>query len=241
MKSKNYVITYLSALAIGILLLIYHQQQALYQTIVVVIGALVAVPSLVLLLTMLLRRRPAEGVSAGSKAIAVATELASAAGVAFGIWMMCSPHFFITAIIYTLGAILILVGLAQICYIFQAARPYRAAAGWFIVPVLTLVAGIVLVILGPDKVASAAGLVTGIVLVVYAANGFASAGREAKLQRDMQKLEHEARHEEQTLRHDLTDAVDAAADGADDRKNGNDNPSPADNAKASEPDRVSGQ
>ena len=228
MKSKNYVITYLSTLAIGILLLIYHQQQSLYQTIVVVIGALVAAPSLVLLLTMLFRHRPEGGASAGSKAITVATELASAAGVAFGIWMMCSPQFFITAIIYTLGAILMLVGLAQICYIYQAARPYRAAAAWFIVPLITLAAGIILVIMGPDKVAS------GIVLVVYAANGFASAGREARLQHDMQKLGQETKRHEATSRHDRT-ALDNSFD---DNEN---TTSPTDNSKAREPERVSGQ
>lgn len=234
MKSKNYVITYLSTLAIGILLLIYHQQQSLYQTIVVVIGALVAAPSLVLLLTMLFRHRPEGGASAGSKAITVATELASAAGVAFGIWMMCSPQFFITAIIYTLGAILMLVGLAQICYIYQAARPYRAAAAWFIVPLIALAAGIILVIMGPDKVASAAGLITGIVLVVYAANGFASAGREARLQHDMQKLGQETKRHEATSRHDRT-ALDNSFD---DNEN---TTSPTDNSKAREPERVSGQ
>ena len=188
MKSRNYVITYLSALAIGILLLIFHQQSAIYQTMVIVIGALIAVPSLVLLLTMLLRRKP-EVSTTGTSAVRVASEVASAAGIAFGIWMMCSPQFFVTAIIYTLGAILILVGVAQMTYVYEAARPLRPAIGWFIVPVLTLLAGVVIIILGPDKVASAAGLVTGIVLVVYAANGFASAGREARILRDARKLE----------------------------------------------------
>ena len=149
MKSRNYVITYLSALAIGILLLIFHQQSAIYQTIVIVIGALIAVPSLVLLLTMLLRRKP-EVSTTGTSAVRVASEVASAAGIAFGIWMMCSPQFFVTAIIYTLGAILILVGVAQMTYVYEAARPLRPAIGWFIVPVLTLLAGGVIIILGPD-------------------------------------------------------------------------------------------
>ncbi|MDE7343533.1 MAG: DUF308 domain-containing protein [Muribaculaceae bacterium] len=188
MKSKNYVITYLSALAIGILLLVYYQQQALYHTIVIVIGALIAIPSLVLLLTMLLRRRPA-GQTSGASAIVVATEVASAVGLAFGIWMICSPTFFITAIIYTLGAILILVGVAQVCYVNQAARPLRPAFGWFVVPLLTLIAGVVLIVLGPTRVSACAGLVTGIALVIYAANGFASAGREANRQHHVQKLE----------------------------------------------------
>ncbi|MDE6010411.1 MAG: DUF308 domain-containing protein [Muribaculaceae bacterium] len=195
MKSKNYVITYLSALVIGILLLIYHQDQAIYQTIVMVIGALIAVPSLVLLLTMLVRKRPAAS-STAADAVAIASAVAAAAGLAFGIWMICTPEFFIKAIIYTLGAILILVGVAQMTYVYQAARPFRPAIGWFIVPFLTLLAGVVIILLGPDKVSSSAGLITGIVLVVYAANGFASAGREAKLQHDVEDMEKEKLREE---------------------------------------------
>ncbi len=194
MKSKNYLITYISALAIGILLLIYHQQESLYQTIVIAIGALIALPSLVLLLTMLFRKKP-EVSTAGTSAVTIASEVAAAAGLAFGIWMMCSPQFFITAIIYTLGAILILVGVAQITYIYEAAKPFRPAAGWYIVPLLTLIAGIVIILLGPAKVSSCAGLITGIVLVVYAANGFASAGREAKFVEEESRL-IQAREEE---------------------------------------------
>lgn len=190
MKSKNYLITYLSALAIGILLLIYHQQQSLYQTIVIAIGALIAVPSLILLLTMLFRKKPAVS-TAGLTAVTVASEVAAAAGLALGIWMICSPAFFITAIIYTLGAILILVGVAQVTYIYEAARPIRPAMGWFIVPFLALLAGVVIILLGPDKVSSSAGLIAGIVLVVYAANGFASAGREAKLAEDKKLITSE--------------------------------------------------
>lgn len=193
MKSKNYLITYLSALAIGILLLIYHQQESLYQTIVIAIGALIGLPSLVVLLTMLFRKRPATA-TAGTNAVTIASEVASAAGLAFGIWMICSPQFFITAIIYTLGAILVLVGIAQITFVYEAARPLRPAIGWFIVPFLTLLAGVIIILLGPAKVSSYAGLITGIVLVVYAANGFASAGREAKLMDEETKMLEEKTH-----------------------------------------------
>lgn len=182
MKSRNYIITYLSALIIGILLLIFHADSQLYSTVVRVIGALIAIPSLVLLLTMIFGKKR-EGAYNG--AVTVAAEVAAAAGLAFGIWLLVAPGVFISAIIYVLGAILIAVGLAQISFVHTQAKPLQAAAGWFVVPVLTLIAGVVIIILGPDKIASLAGLITGIVLVVYAANGFASAGREAKLRHDV--------------------------------------------------------
>ena len=196
MKGKSYVFTYVSSLVIGILLLIYHGHSELYSSIVVAIGALIAVPSLILLLTMLFHKRPATPASAGARAITVTSEVAAAAALAFGIWMMCTPNFFITAIIYTLGAILILVAFAQIAYVYQAARPFRPSAGWFIVPLLTLAAGVVIIVLGPQRVSACAGLVAGIALIVYAANGFASAGREARLQHDIDNMEREKTREE---------------------------------------------
>ena len=183
MKSKNYVITYLSALVTGILLLIFHDDSELYASLVRAIGALIAIPSLVLLCTMLFGKKK-EGAYNG--VVVVAAEIAAVVGIAFGIWLLVSPGMFIKALIYVLGALLIAVGIAQISFVHTQAKPSSAAPGWFVVPSLTLIAGVVLIILGPEKVASMAGLITGIVLVVYAANGFASAGREAKLRHDVE-------------------------------------------------------
>ena len=158
---------------------------------VLIIGALIALPSLILLIMELMRKRPAE--KAGyAETLKWSSVVAAVAGLAFGIWMLINPAFFVKAIIYTLGAILILVGLIQIISIYYASRPLRPAIGWFIVPILTLLAGCVIEFLGADKVASYAGLVTGIMLVIYAANGLASAGREAKESADVKQLEAKA-------------------------------------------------
>ncbi len=191
MKGRNYVITYVSALIIGILLLIYHDRATLYNTVVIAIGFLIAIPSLILVLMELFRSKPKSDSEHDSKmaktpkvATNWATIIAGIAGLALGIWMLCSPNFFIKAIIYTLGAILVLVGVVQIIAIYSASRPLKPLMLWFIIPVLTLVAGAVVIILGPEKVSAAAGLIAGISLVVYAANGFASAGREAQETKD---------------------------------------------------------
>ncbi|MDE5842961.1 MAG: DUF308 domain-containing protein [Muribaculaceae bacterium] len=195
MKGKNYLFTYVSALVIGILLLIYHDKAQLYNSVVIAIGALIALPSLILLIIEVARgkRKPAEGeiITRSKRAEKAASNWATIvtglAGLILGIWMLCSPGFFIKAIIYTLGGILILVGIVQISAIYSAARPVRPIALWFIIPVLTLIAGLVIILMGPDKVSAAAGLIAGISLVVYAANGFAAAGREAKVVADLDK------------------------------------------------------
>lgn len=193
MKGKSYIFTYVSALVIGILLLIYHDRASLYNTVVIAIGALIAVPSLILLLIEIFRRKPSHDEKASESRIAktqdVATNwstiVAGVAGLALGVWMLVNPAFFVKAIIYTLGALLMLGGIMQIAAIYTAARPIKPLILWFIVPVLTLVAGLIVILLGPDKIAAAAGLIAGICLVVYAANGFASIGREAKIADDM--------------------------------------------------------
>ena len=154
----------------------------------IAIGILVGLPSLVLVLMELFRKKPsdearkAESRMVKTQAAATnwATLIAGIAGLALGIWMLCSPAFFIKAIIYTLGAILVLSGIMQIAAIYSASRPLKPLMLWFIIPVLTLIAGLVVILLGPEKVSALAGLITGIALVVYSANGFASAGREAR-------------------------------------------------------------
>lgn len=187
MKGKNYLIAYVSALVIGILLLIYHDRPQLYQSLVIAIGILIALPSLVLLLLEIFhkkkksRKEPTTSEKAENEVAVWATIIAGVAGLALGVWMLCAPAFFIKAIIYTLGAILILVGVVQITAIYQAARPLRPLVVWFIIPVLSLLAGVIIILLGPDKVTAVAGLVSGVVLVVYASNGFAATGREAKV------------------------------------------------------------
>ncbi|MDE6810815.1 MAG: DUF308 domain-containing protein [Muribaculaceae bacterium] len=191
MKGKNYLLTYVSALVIGILLLIYHDKAQLYNSVVIAIGALIALPSLILLIIEIVRSSKKSDVNttrserAEKEAANWATIVTGLAGLALGIWMLCSPAFFIRAIIYTLGGILILVGIVQISAIYSAARPVRPIALWFIIPVLTLIAGLIIVLMGPEKVSSVAGLIAGISLVVYAANGFAAAGREAKVVADL--------------------------------------------------------
>lgn len=190
MKGKNYILTYICGLVIGILLLIFHDREALYNTVVMIIGALIVAPSLILLITELARKKEFAGNAGYAMTLKLTSIIASVAGIAFGIWMLVHPAFFVKAIIYTLGVILMLGGILQIIAIYIAAKPLRPAIGWFIIPLLTLIVGGIIIILGPAKVSSAAGLITGITLVIYAANGLASAGREAKESEDTMRLEH---------------------------------------------------
>lgn len=178
MKGKTYLFSYLSALVIGILLLIFHDNEDLYQGVVIAMGILICIPSLIMLISAIFPAKREDGTPGTRSWYGI---IAACAGLVFGIWMLCMPSFFIDASIYTLGIVLILAGIAGILFVIFAAKPASVQFAWLIVPLLVVTAGFIVVFLGPDKMAHAAGLVSGIALIVYAVNGFASVAREGKI------------------------------------------------------------
>lgn len=178
MKGKMYLFYYLSALVIGILLLVFHDHKGLYEGVVIAIGVLVVIPSLVMLISSLVKRKDAAGLPLPRPWYSILT---ACAGLIFGVWLLCMPSFFINASIYTLGVLLVLAAAAQVYFVIVASRPAGIRFGWLIVPILCATAGVIIMLLGPDKVAASAGLITGIALIVYGANGVASYRREGKI------------------------------------------------------------
>lgn len=177
MKERTYLFTYLSALIIGILLLVFHADEKLYNGVIIAMGVLIGLPSLTMLISYLLPKKNENGEVRPRPWYGI---IASAAALGLGVWMVSNPDFFMSVSIYTLGAILILAGGAGVIFIVMAARPAPIQFYWLIVPIISLAAGLVVIILGPAKVAHSAALITGIVLVVYSVNGFTSLFREGK-------------------------------------------------------------
>ncbi|MDE5774037.1 MAG: DUF308 domain-containing protein [Muribaculaceae bacterium] len=177
MKERTYLFTYLSALIIGILLLIFHSSDHLLNGVIIAMGALIGIPSLIMLISYLLPKKDENGVTRSKPWYGI---IASAAALGVGIWMIASPGFFMNVSIYTLGAILIIAGIAGIFFIAMAARPAPVQFLWLIVPIISIAAGLVIVILGPKTIAGSAALITGVVLVIYSVNGFTSIYREGR-------------------------------------------------------------
>lgn len=180
MKSGSYILTYLSALIIGILLLVFHSDSTLFEGIVITIGILFIVPSAAVLVSAFIPRKDASGQALPRPWLEI---VCGGLGFVLGLWMLCDPSFFISFTVYTLGAILILLGLAGVIYLILASRPYNANPWWYIMPALTLCAGVIVIVCGPDSVASFSVILTGVTLIGYAVNGLASLGREHKLER----------------------------------------------------------
>lgn len=185
MKKTASLVTYIAACVIGIILLALHEQVQLFKGIVIAMGVLITVPSAIMFISSFFSKKNPDGTITMPSWYSI---VVACAGLVLGIWMLVMPSFFELAMIYTLGVILILVGLAQIVFFYNASRPYGANPLWYCIPVLAIAGGFIVIFIGPQGVNTWATIVTGIILIVYAVNGMAAWGREAKVDHD-RKLE----------------------------------------------------
>lgn len=168
MKNRNILWAYLIAIVAGVLLVAFHASSNVFEIIVIIIGVLFFVPSLLAAITTFF---PGKEAKAQQKSVRWDVGLTAIGGIILGLLLICMPGFFVDYLIYTLSIVLIICGIMQIISISKSGE--ASVAGWlFIVPVLSVVAGIVMIIAGPQKIANAATIITGIFLICYGANGF---------------------------------------------------------------------
>lgn len=177
MKHGNSILTYLSALIVGILLLLFCKEETLSDGIVIAIGILFVIPSVMLLINSFIRKKDTDGNPLPRPWYMIAIGFA---GLIFGLWMLIMPGFFINVAVYTLGLVLILCGCASLIYVINASRPFGAYPGWYVMPALTICAGLVVCFIGPRETLSFAAIFSGCFLICYSVAGFASIGREQK-------------------------------------------------------------
>ncbi len=178
MKSKPYFFTYLCALVIGVLLLVFTGQTDLFKWMVVAIAILVLLPSVWAIIDGVIPSKDETGNRTVSKPWYLV--ISGVAGVIVGVILLCMPSFFAAYIVYTLGVILILCGIAQIVYMSIAASMVGTKGWFYVMPWLTLICGIVVIFLGPRGIENIVTTLTGIFLVVYSINGFIQMGDTSK-------------------------------------------------------------
>ena len=84
----------------------------------------------------------------------------------FGLWLMISPAFFVGILMYVLGAVLVFAGITQIVQLVNARGWTQVAVGYYIMPVLILLAGLV-VLLNPFAAAAIPFIILGVSSIVY--------------------------------------------------------------------------
>lgn len=219
MKKLVYIFTYIAALIIGVVFLIFNYQTLesaapMLRGVMIATGVIFIVPGVVLLIESLMPKRDENG-NIIKKAWYLT--LVSILALVWGILLICMPSGIGGNLSISLGVSIILAGLAQIVWIIKGSESTFTR---FIVPALTIVAGVIdLSLLStPDNGRSAqyASILSGIMIVLWAINGFyslrskrvvAAASKAAKAER---KLEKEERKEAKAQQKEEKQAAEQA-------------------------------
>lgn len=143
------------ALIIGLVLVIWPNAASDY--LVITIGVLFIIPGLIGLIGYFTsdrsvnRRFPLEGLGS----------------LLFGSWLVIMPGFFANLLMYVLGIILTLGGAQQIYSVAIARRWTSVPYGFYVLPSLILLAGL-LILFNPSEARNTAFLIIGITSIVYA-------------------------------------------------------------------------
>jgi len=158
MKGLSYpFLRAICALVIGLVLVMFPDQAGDY--FVITIGVIFMVPSLISIIGYFAqnteghRRFPIEGVGS----------------LLFGLWLVITPGFFADLLTFLLGFILLMGGVQQLASLWAARRWMTVPGGFYVVPVLILIAGLIAVF-NPTGVRSTAFIIIGVSSLVYAAS-----------------------------------------------------------------------
>lgn len=156
MKRLNYsLIRIVFALIIGLVLVIWPDAASDY--LVITIGVLFIIPGLIGLI----------GYFTSDKTAGARFPLEGLGSLLFGFWLVIMPDFFANLLMYLLGLILVLGGAQQLYSVFLARRWTTVPVGFYVLPVLILLGGI-LILFNPTGARNTAFLIIGITSIVYA-------------------------------------------------------------------------
>jgi len=151
---NNFVIRGICAIIIGVLLVTWPEAAIVY--LIIAIGAMFFVPSLFSLVGYFMKGR-----QEGSM-----FPIVSVGSLLFGLWLMISPAFFVGILMYVLGAVLVFAGISQIVQLVKARGWTQVPVGYYVMPVLILLAGLV-VLLNPFAAAAIPFIILGVSSIVY--------------------------------------------------------------------------
>lgn len=135
--SEGYIFRCVVAVLIGISSILWPEESALY--IVVVVGVCFIISGIFSLIKFFSRDKTLE--ESGPT-----FPLDSIGGIALGLWLVIAPSSFRNILMYILGALLIIVGLQQLWSLGIAKRWISVSWGFFVIPCLLVVAGILTII-----------------------------------------------------------------------------------------------
>lgn len=169
MNNKSFIYTYLFTLIGGVLLIILHNRGQIWEALSIVLGIGFLVLGILSLLSAVFISSKARAVGAKRSPALI---IVSGASFILGLLMVIAPKFFVDYLVYAMGVLLVLCGVIQLCNFMPNMRGLGFSGFFLAAPVACLATGILIFVIGAEKIRDVLALVTGIVLVIYSLNGF---------------------------------------------------------------------
>lgn len=156
------LLTNVVLLLAGVLLIIFYNQPDLLDWVARIIGVMFLLPSIAYLMSVAMRHSPA------SKTNDYLGVLPAVGGLCFGIIMLAKPQLFSGVLSIFMGALLIVLGLFHVIYLFLSRKELDVKGWYYLLPLLVAACG--LFILFADGIRSHENTVvmmTGICLLLF--------------------------------------------------------------------------
>lgn len=145
------------SILLGLLLILWPEAAINY--LLMAIGALFAIPGIISIFSYLSRR------GSGPEANPI-FPVDAAGSILLGAWLMIMPSFFVNILMYILGGLLVLAGAQQIIQLIMARKWAVVPFGFYLLPTLILVTG-VMILLYPFEVMANTLVLFGVAILLY--------------------------------------------------------------------------
>lgn len=175
MRSVSSIFYGLLTMVIGAVLIAFHSHGELLTWVVILAGIALIVPCLFTMLSTLSasrRRRRAGTDSFSLRLTTTGVMITGFIGIGLGIWLVAAPDFFIRFLAYAFAVLLILYGIYHFCIATWLCGPKRLSAGYYFIPMLLIIAGVVILFTSVRQIKSAVILITGIGLIFSGVSSF---------------------------------------------------------------------
>ena len=167
MTTKKTIFIYVCALVAGVLLIVFNQSADLLQTILRIIGVALAVPSIIVgVYAFSHKAEPAE-----SKKMKILTLVVCAGCACFGLMMVLAAGVFVDFMRYVFAFLLVVAGLQQLILLLILRRTVKLSGWFYLIPFLTVAAGVTLAVVSIESIESYVSIVTGVALTAAGVNG----------------------------------------------------------------------
>lgn len=146
----------LSAVLLGLVLVLWPAAAVIY--LVIAIGCFFIVPGVFVLANYCLLR--------GRGVAPLRFPIEGAGSLLLGLWMVATPAFFVSFLMYMLGALLLLAGVQQLVALVRARAWCRVSFGFYLLPLLVLLTG-VMILAYPFEAVANVFVVFGVASIGY--------------------------------------------------------------------------